>query len=466
MSLDLTDEALERFLEDEEDDFDMKDLDVPRVLKWSVNFIKATARPWQQAIYTVDATDRDQATEIGWQKLKAEAPRNWKRYHVYSVDLIPGQIKEDEDDEDYVDMKELDVRVNLSAGTRVKVLTGKYTGEEGTVVYKGHMGNNVWGFYVRLDGFDNPSDSVLYHPNSLEVLRHSKFPLGTRVKILVGKYAGQLGYVTGGGRQVYVHPAIDDDPEDPETLWTTYPYDQNELEYLRDDKVEQVVNRLVEDDDDDDIDIDMKGFLLNVAEQCSNALKAAGFEVVQAERRGEELFLKFSWPAGNGPAYINGWRRAQGILKEILVDLDHHDYTVQKIGPRPDTIAFAFVRKRLLNDPHLWKFERIPNYYDNRANVPDPAAAQQTPGVYKIFFNGSQAGTIMCSQGLETATRIKREMEQLHEVFPFTPQGWQWEGDVWGNGPAVLWWRTNRDKLGDESRRNNAYFDDGMRQHN
>ena len=59
--------------------------------KYRVNFIKRSARPWEQAIYNVDAVGEEDAIEKGWARLREEVPKRWRLFRLYSCDLVSGE---------------------------------------------------------------------------------------------------------------------------------------------------------------------------------------------------------------------------------------------------------------------------------------------------------------------------------------------------------------------------------------
>jgi hypothetical protein len=312
--------------------------------------------------------------------------------------------------EDDFDTKEMLTNYGFPKGTRVRIVDGNYAGELGTVVGTGGIGGypGEKGFYVHLDGVDDPLDAILYPGNRLELV----------IK------------------------------EDKEARRRAVQDSTNAMKLVTD---------LTEgDDDDDDVDIDTKEFGHDPVALVVSGLQQAGFTVEQGERQGDEAFIKFTWPTFNAVAYVNGAKRALEIIRP-LIPLRHSDYKVDRELTPQGKIARMFIRKRITDDPNLWKATRQPSTRDR--NVANPGDEHLLPGFYTISFNGKDAGEIYCEQGRETAERVVDEMAQLHQAFPFYPQGWDSPGNAWGKGRAVEWWRQNRYRLRSAATKNNAFFD-------
>lgn len=313
-----------------------------------------------------------------------------------------------ESDEDDIAGKEMLTNYGFPKGTRVRVLDGDYAGELGTVVGLGGIGGypGEKGFYVHLDGFDDPADAILYP--------------GPRLEAVV--------------------------VEDKEAVRQAVQDSTNAM---------KLVAELTEDDEDDELEIDTKEFGHDPVALVVGGLQQAGFTVEQGERQGDEAFIKFTWPTYNAVAYVNGAKRALEIIRP-LIPLRHSDYKVDREMTPQGKIARMFIRKRITDDPNLWKAQRQPSARD--ANVANPGDEHLLPGFYTILFNGKDAGEIYCEQGRETAERVVDEMAQLHQAFPFYPQGWDSPGNAWGKGRAVEWWRQNRYRLRSDAMKNIAFF--------
>jgi len=221
-------------------------------------------------------------------------------------------------------------------------------------------------------------------------------------------------------------------------------------------RVRRLVGKLIDEADEDEPDF--KEFAFDPVASAVSALEGAGFKIERADREGDDIFLRFTWPAFNAVAYINGAKRALEAIRPFI-NVRHGDYRVDReLDEQGQKIARMFIRRKDDQAPWLWKIERIPNYYDH--NVA-PGDVVNTSAEYKIFFNGQEAGLFL-APNYDVAERVREEMAQLHKVHGFYPPGWDAPGNAWGKGHAIEWWRRNRKKLGNVARSNEPFFDRGL----
>ena len=222
--------------------------------------------------------------------------------------------------------------------------------------------------------------------------------------------------------------------------------------------VRRLVSNLIDETEDEEVDF--KDIAFDTLGSAREALESAGFKIEQAERIKDEILLKFTWPAPNAVAYINGAKRAREAIAPFI-PIRHRDAKVdRKLDNQNQMIARMFIRRPYEETPWLWQTKRVPNYYDQNIPPGDTQLVALSPGTYKILFNDKVVGEVQSDRGHETVERIRDEMAQLHKILPFHPQGWNAPGNAWGTGRAVEWWRKNRHKLGKTA--NDYYFDRGM----
>lgn len=352
-----------------------------------------------------------------------------------------------EDDEE--GMGEMNVNIGLYVGARVRVLTGDYQGEAGTVVGKTSFGTQKRGehsFWVHLDGHeDDPSAAISYRADQLQVIGDVGYPPGMRVRITAGRYAGVKGFVTGADRTkqvVYVHP---DTMEDE---WGTVPVPLKDVVELSEvDEARELVAEVAEDDDDI-----MKELGYDALTMSAQALQQAGFEVLQAERIEDEWFLKFKWPIVGVTTAVNGAKRAKEILAPYM-RLDPHHYTINYDKTGDTRFATVFIRRTAEEDPGLWKI------------IPPESKSYQ--GFYKVLYSGQPVGEFYATQA--GAERLRDELVNLHKIseFPLQRPGLGWNDPenlkksdtAWATGPAMAWWKVNRKRLTKEQRAGGVLLD-------
>jgi len=198
-------------------------------------------------------------------------------------------------------------------------------------------------------------------------------------------------------------------------------------------KATRVMLRVIEDEGNF-----MKSFVYDQFTMAQYALKRAGFKVEEARREEDYYILKFSWPSPNMSIRLDGIRRAREVL-EPFIRLRPNNHSVLRKNEEPPGISVCLVRARIEDDPKLWEVAQI------------HPAVNSAQAFFDILYNGQKAGEVFCtgfSGAIHQAIDIRDEMVALHKIFPFYPKGWEGEGTAWGSGPAVNWWRKNRDKLG------------------
>lgn len=197
-------------------------------------------------------------------------------------------------------------------------------------------------------------------------------------------------------------------------------------------KAHLLVNALAETDDDPkEVGYDQLDLIVM-------ALKKAGFAVTDAKRDDGTLEVTFTWPAGNAVAYANGWKRAREVIGPYIA-LKYGDYQVVRAREGGiDRLATVTIRKSMETDPGLWKVS---------AHRSKPGA-EYAQDFIDVIFNGQKVGEFFADGDvLYVAEVVREEMAQLNELIPFDPSKWTALGNAWGKGPAIDWWRKNRDKL-------------------
>ena len=199
---------------------------------------------------------------------------------------------------------------------------------------------------------------------------------------------------------------------------------------------EAIIAEMIDDDPDEGWEKDLVHDPVMIAQ---NLLEQAGFAVTRCEREGDSIILTFDWPVPTATAKLSGWRRATELLEPIIGKIKIGDFKVEVLlrepnGHAQDKVAHALIRKRLEDDPTLWRVQNS----NNR-----PAAHQD---FWTVYFHDQPMGRFYAEH--EGAERVRREMLELHRIVPFNTVGWGDEpGDAWGEGKAVAWWRAHRNRL-------------------
>jgi hypothetical protein len=196
-------------------------------------------------------------------------------------------------------------------------------------------------------------------------------------------------------------------------------------------KASRVLGEMLDDDE-----LSTKEYNYDPVAQARWVLEDAGFKVEEARREGDEMIIRFTWPTPTASAYINGAKRAFEALAPF-VKLRQSHYR----GHRTGQTAEILIRKRIEEDPNLWKV--IPAF----------------GGHYDVVYNGQKVGNFWTESDEEAAHRVREEMSFLSQTTPFNPSGDYGPGNVYGTGPALGWWRKNRHLLSPEQRVGEYYLD-------
>ena len=209
----------------------------------------------------------------------------------------------------------------------------------------------------------------------------------------------------------------------------------------------KLVTNLTEDFDDEQ---DMKDLASDPLGLTVDALKAAGFTIEHYEMVGDIASVRVSWPAPDAVSYISGGKRARQIINQYM-PLRFRQWQGQRVG---HTATLFFTKKVSINQA-VWTYEREPGYHA-RMNL----STEHAPGFYTFKLNDHEEGKAYCPQGDSTAGRILEEMVLLHSIWPFNPEHWTSPGDNFGSGPALDWWRKNREQLPTDTFNFNSRFFD------
>ena len=407
-----------------------------------------------------------------------------------NIEDIVRAITEGEEEEDFKDLLYSGL---LPKGSHVKIKTGAYAGEPAMVVGYFHFGENEWGYWAHLDHSSDPNDVITYRKDDVEMLneaiegeegfdalseepnyefRHKGEPGASYYDVFVGQeWLGRIHpkQVDQPGRfekktvwcRSYVPKRLNE-PEMPECFdsakdaaralwrhWWLYHDDPTQYEHHQD-PIQSIINEVIEDEEGDDF-----AFQPDTVATVRSALEHAGFEVKKCEQEGDSLVLVFSWARPTASAYVNGAKRAFELLEPIIGKIKQGDYRAESYlkGVHGDEKwADMTLRKRVEDDPKRWRVER--------------EAEPQGIGInsfYKVFFQGEELGRFYASS--EGAERLRRELVELHKVMPFYNKGWRMpgdEGDDWGTGPIIAWWRTHRDELPKELRVGEYHLDKSL----
>jgi len=228
------------------------------------------------------------------------------------------------------------------------------------------------------------------------------------------------------------------------------PDDPNHCENLQA-TAKNLVRFLSETEDEKDFD-EVKDYGYDQLEMVVQALQKAGFKVSESRKHENVLYVTFSWPYTTVTSFLSGWRRAKEVMTPYI-SLRQGNYVVEK---SPQTkVATCRIIKRIEEDPNIWKIKpQMIARLNGRAPVANPVW-------FDIFFSGQKVGEAYLpafSGSEDTAERLREEMAQLDQTVPFVPEQWPAEGNAFGSGPAIAWWRKNRPKLHDPEI-NRHYFD-------
>jgi hypothetical protein len=217
------------------------------------------------------------------------------------------------------------------------------------------------------------------------------------------------------------------------------------VQYWRTKPMESLITGLIEDEEFEDPD-DVKDMAPNQLQAVTDALTGAGFKITRAELQGIKLVVGFSWPFTSATSYVNGFKRAQEVLRPII-PLRMGNYTVTKDGKT----AHVLIVKTMEDDPGQWKVEPLQAAGNINAN----------PVWFSVSFNGQPVGEAYLpafTGSKDTAERLREEMAEIHlHYVHFNPSEWPNKQNAFGGGPALVWWSSNRDKLS-TARAASAFF--------
>lgn len=193
------------------------------------------------------------------------------------------------------------------------------------------------------------------------------------------------------------------------------------------DQVKQIVLETIGEEDD------MKDYGYNPLSMAVTSLTNAGFKVEEASEKEGWWKLVFSFPRSSASADISSFNRAKEALKSSIPIRAGNFTSEIRDGRRIMTLATP-----IENNPARWEVRQI-GTQENRAEA-----------FFNIIYNGEIVGEVYCESfgGAKfEAEEIRKEMVALDNIVPFDPHQGSPNGNAWGRGRAVNWWRANRSKI-------------------
>jgi hypothetical protein len=204
---------------------------------------------------------------------------------------------------------------------------------------------------------------------------------------------------------------------------------------------DSLVRQILENDDDDD-GLDIKDLTDDPISDTAIALRVAGFNVETAEQERGNVVIVCTYARPTATAYVEGAKRAREIIDPMVGPLSPGDLTAQHYWEGQEHRTRLTLRKPFEQESRLWQMVKQSGGHE---------------ATYRIVFNWQNVGEVYTDP--EGARRLRLEMSLLNDIVSFDPQGPDEGGNAWAKGPAITWWRRNRQQLPQERRVAEHYLD-------